>query len=230
MIIVHHLDYSRSHRIIWLLEELGLPYEVVLYNRDRKSKLAPSSLKKVSPLGSAPVIQDGDMIIAESAVNIEYILAKYGNGRLIPKTGTKEWVNYLYYLHFTEGSFMPILSVRTVFFMLTNQSPFFLRPIIRALWGQLNKAYIGPRMKAMFELMETQLSKNKWIAGDEFTGADIQLAIAFTLSDLHLSDCSDKPHILDYIKRIEARPAYIKMLEIAGPVNFKKWAQEVDAG
>ena len=129
MITVHHLNNSRSQRVLWLLEELGLTYEIKRYERDPKTMLAPASLHEVHPLGKSPVITDGDLTLAESGAIIEYLVDRYGNGRLRPAIGTPEYLRYTYWLHYAEGSAMPPLLLKLIFDQIEkNSSPFFVRP------------------------------------------------------------------------------------------------------
>jgi hypothetical protein len=134
MIVVHHLNNSRSQRILWLLEELGLEYEIKKYQRDPKTMLAPPELRAVHPLGKSPVITDGDAVVAESGAIIEYLVGKYGDGRLAPPAGTPERLHYTYFLHYAEGSAMPPLLLKLVFDRVeSGPAPFFVKPIARAI-------------------------------------------------------------------------------------------------
>ncbi|KAK0204035.1 thioredoxin-like protein [Desarmillaria ectypa] len=171
MIIVHHLNNSRSQRILWLLEELGVPYEIKKYYRNSLQR-APSGLLKVHPLGKAPVITDGDVNLAESGAIIEYLIEKYGNGRFRTTTES-EHISNLYYTHYAEGSLMPVFVMGLIFRYVPQQSPWFLRPFVRFIFSQLEELLVEPELAKHSELVEQQLSKVKWMAGGvEPTSAD----------------------------------------------------------
>src|SRR5450631_762684 len=155
MIIVHHLNISRSHRIIWLLEELGLEYEIINYQRDPKFWYAPASLRKVHPLGKAPIITDGTVVLAESGAIIEYLLYRYGEGKLKPAIGTPEWIQYLFWLHFTEGSLMPLQLLKLVFEKVVAASPFFIKPITKNIKKMVGKNFYEPRIRAQLNYIES---------------------------------------------------------------------------
>lgn len=221
MITIHHLNNSRSHRIIWLMEELGIPYDIKYYQRNEKTKLAPPELLKIHPLGLSPVITDGDITLAESGAIIEYILHTYGKDQLKPPAGSKEWTQYLYWLHYTEGTLAPVMLLRLIFFGIYTQSPFFIKPITGAIRKKFTNLFIAPRLTNQFNYIESTLEKNQWITGDEFTGADIQLSIyliwAFQYKDL----AENRPHTQAYINRIQARPAFIRTIEKGGPLETR---------
>ncbi|KAB8320895.1 glutathione S-transferase [Tolypothrix campylonemoides VB511288] len=164
MIVVHHLNNSRSQRVLWLLEELGIEYELKCYERDRETMLAPPSLRQVHPLGKSPVITDADLTIAESGAIIEYIVNRYGNGRLIPPPGTPERLRYTYWLHYAEGSAMPPLVMRLIFELFGIGD------------SKAMDAFIAPQIKLHFDYIEGELHKSTWFAGEEFTAADIQMS------------------------------------------------------
>lgn len=212
MIIVHHLNNSRSQRILWLLEELGLPYEVKRYERDKKTMLAPPELKAVHPLGKSPVITDGDHVLAESGAIIEYLVNKYGNGRLKPST-EKDSVRYSYWLHFAEGSAMTPLILSLIFNKIENAPmPFFAKPIAKTISASVKTAYINPNLKDTFEFMEAELNKSLWFAGEEFSAADIIMSFPIeAVQDRGL--LKDRPKLMAYLERIQARPAYKKAAE-----------------
>ena len=148
MITVHHLNNSRSQRILWMLEELGVPYEIKRYERDAKTMLAPDSLKKVHPLGKSPVITDGDLVIAESGAIIEYLAHTYGKDTMLPKSGGQAWLDYTYWLHYAEGSLMPPLLMRLVFEKVkTSPMPFFVKPVAKGIANKTNEVFIGPMIK-----------------------------------------------------------------------------------
>jgi glutathione S-transferase len=177
MIIVHHLNNSRSQRILWLLEELGLDYDIKKYERDAKTMLAPPELRAIHPLGKSPVITDGDTMVAESGAIIEYLIERYGKGRLIPAAGTPEKLRYTYFLHYAEGSAMTPLLMKLVFDRVeTSPMPFFAKPIAKAIAHKVKSSYIMPQIAQHLAYLESELAARAWFAGDEFTAADIQVS------------------------------------------------------
>src|SRR5581483_5161249 len=172
MITVHHLNNSRSQRVLWLLEELGVPYEIRKYQRDAKTMLAPPELKRVHPLGKSPVITDGDNTVAESGAIVEYLVERYGNGKLIPPANTPERLRYTYWMHYAEGSAMLPLLLKLIFGHIERSpAPFFIRPVIKGLVGQVNKSFIDPQLELHFDYIDAELGKSEWFAGKEISGA-----------------------------------------------------------
>jgi glutathione S-transferase len=166
MITVHHLNNSRSQRVLWLLQELGLPYEIVKYERDPQTMLAPASLTKVHPLGKSPVITDSGTTVAESGAIVEYLVERHGGGRLIPAPGTPERLQYRYWLHFAEGSAMPPLLLKLIFERIkVTPMPFFAKPIARALSNKVLATMVDPNLKRQLDFMEGELSRSDWFAG-----------------------------------------------------------------
>ncbi|KAG9125717.1 hypothetical protein FRC07_006484 [Ceratobasidium sp. 392] len=174
-IIVHHLNNSRSQRILWLLEELEAPYEIKRYERTAEM-LAPKELRDVHPLGLSPVITDGDVVLAESGAIVEYLIGKYGAGRFTPPESG--FVDNLYYAHYSEGTLMPLLVNRLIFTIVPERAPFFIRPILNMVFGMLDSQMISPRIKANIKMVDAHLAKRpgKFIAGgDAPTSADFQM-------------------------------------------------------
>ncbi|MCV3214769.1 glutathione S-transferase [Plectonema radiosum NIES-515] len=204
MIIVHHLNNSRSQRVLWLLEELGIEYEIKRYERDTETMLAPESLLSVHPLGKSPVITDGDLTIAESGAIIEYLVERYGNGRLVPASGTPERLRYTYWLHYAEGSAMPPLVMRLIFnnFGIGD--------------SKVMDAFILPQIKLHFDYIEGELGKNTWFAGEEFTAADIQMSFPLEIVAGVPEQVESRPKIKEFVDRIHARPAYKRALDRGG--------------
>ena len=219
-ITVHHLNDSRSQRILWLLEELGIEYEVERYERDPKTMLAPASLKKVHPLGKSPVITDEELTLAESGAIVEYLVDRYGNGRLAPKSGTPERLRYTYWLHYGEGSAMPPLVMQLIFNQIEEKSPFYLRPIAKAITGNVKQTYIVPQITQNLDYLEAKLKKNTWFVGDEFTAADIQLSFPLEAAAAYSNLGGNYPQLMAFLERVHARPAYQKALERGGAYNF----------
>ena len=217
MITVHHLNNSRSQRILWLLEELGLDYEVKRYQRDAKTMLAPPSLRKVHPLGKSPVITDGDLTLAESGAIVDYLIERYGAGRLTPPAGTPAKLRYTYWLHYAEGSAMPPLLLKLVFDKIeTAPMPFFVRPIAKAISGKAKSSFIEPQIQQHLDYLEGELNKNDWFAGNEFSGADIQLSFPLEAAAARGGLDASRPRLMDFLKRIHSRPAYKRAVERGG--------------
>ncbi len=221
MITVHHLENSRSQRVLWLLEELGVPYEVRRYERDRKTMLAPPELARVHPLGKSPVITDGDLTVAESGAIVEYLLDSRGQGRLRPAAGTPEQRRYTYWLHFAEGSAMPPLLMKLVFDKVrTAPVPFFVKPVVKAIADKVTKGFIAPNIERQLDFMEAELATRPWFAGDEFSAADIQMSFPLEAAAARAGLGPSRPRLLDWLARIHARPAYQRALEVGGPYSM----------
>ena len=218
-ITVHHLDNSRSQRVLWLLEELGLPYEIAHYRRDAKTMLAPASLRKVHPLGKSPVITDGALTVAESGAIVEYLVAR--EGRLAPAAGTPERLRYTYWLHFAEGSAMPPLLLKLVCDRIASAPlPFFVRPIARGIAAKVEATAVQPNLKRQFDFMESELAARDWFAGDAFSAADIQMSFPLEAAAQRAGLDARWPRLKDFLARIHARPAYERALERGGPYSF----------
>jgi glutathione S-transferase len=217
MIIVHHLNNSRSQRILWLLEELGLPYEIKRYERDPQTMLAPASLREVHPLGKSPVITDGELTLAESGAIIEYLVERYGNGRLVPASGTPEHLRYIYWLHYAEGSAMPPLLLKLIFDQIEKKPmPFFARPIAHAIVSRVKSSLIEPQITQHLDYMEAEIGKSTWFAGDEFTAADIQMRFPLEAAAARAGLNASRPKLMAFLHRIHTRPAYQQALEQGG--------------
>ena len=217
MIIVHHLNNSRSQRILWLLEELGLPYEVKRYQRDAKTMLAPPALRAVHPLGKSPVISDGDVTLAESGAITEYLAGKYGDGKLLPPAGTPERLRCSYWLHFAEGSAMPPLLLKLIFDRIeTGPMPFFVRPIARGIAQKVKNTMVVPNIERQLDYMEGELGKSAWFAGPAFSAADIQMSFPLEAAASRGGLTDSRPKLWAFLKTIHARPAYQRALEKGG--------------
>jgi glutathione S-transferase len=221
MITVHHLNNSRSQRVLWLLEELGLPYEIKKYQRDPKTMLAPPELRAVHPLGKSPVISDDGLTVAESGAIVEYLVDRYGEGRLAPPVGTPQRLRYSYWLHFAEGSAMPPLLLKLIFTRIPQSPmPFFARPIARGIANKVMAAMVDPNLQRQLDFMEAELGKSEWFAGDEFSAADIQMSFPVEAAAMRAGLDAGRPRLMAYLKRIHARPAYGRALERGGPYSF----------
>jgi glutathione S-transferase len=217
MIVVHHLNNSRSQRVLWLLEELGVEYEVKRYERNAETMLAPPELKKVHPLGKSPVVTDGGATIAESGAIVEYLVDRYGDGRLVPAPGSPERLRYTYWLHYAEGSAMPPLLLKLVFARVeTAPMPFFVKPIARAIAGRARSSFIEPQIKLHLDYMEGELGKSPWFAGNDFTAADIQMSFPLEAAASRGGLDASRPKLMTFLERIHARPAYKRALERGG--------------
>ena len=219
MIVVHHLNNSRSQRVLWLLEELGVPYEIKFYERNPETKLAPPELKKVHPLGKSPVITDGEMTVAESGAILEYLVEKYGEGRLKPKTGTPEALAYRYWMHYAEGSAMTPALLKLIFSKI-EQAPLLVRPVAKGISKQVHRLLIDPQMQSHSDFIESELQKHEWFAGAEFTAADIQMSFPVEAYAARSNVATTHPKIANFLKRIHARPAYQRALTKGGPFSL----------
>jgi glutathione S-transferase len=219
MLTVHHLENSRSQRVLWLLEELGVAYEVKRYERDPKTMLAPASLRAVHPLGKSPVITDGAHTIAETGAIVEYVLAKYGNGRLLPAADTDERLHFTYWLHFAEGSAMPPLVMTLLFTEMPKRTPFFLRPVANAIGNAVKTSYLGPTISAQLDFMEQALVHGGWFAGTDFTAADVMMSFPVEASASR-AGLGNRPLLTAWLAKIHARPAYQAALKRGGPYAF----------
>jgi glutathione S-transferase len=223
MIVVHHLNNSRSQRILWLLEELGLDYEIKKYQRDPKTMLAPPELKAVHALGKSPVITDGANVVAESGAIIEYLVERYGQGRFIPPAGTPEKLRYTHILHFAEGTGMPPLLMKLIFDRIENEKmPFFAKPIAKGIAGKVKKMFIMPNIDNNLRFLEAELGKSTWFAGADFTAADVQISFVLEAAAARGGLDARYPKLTAWLARIHARPAYLRALERGGKYDFVK--------
>jgi glutathione S-transferase len=221
MIVVHHLNNSRSQRVLWLLEELGVPYEVIRYERDAKTMLAPAGLLAIHPLGKSPIIVDGGVTVAESGAVVEYLIDRYGGGRLEPAAGTPERLRYTYWLHYAEGSAMPPLLLKLVFDRVANApAPWPISAIARRIAGTVQNSFIGPQLKRHLDYMEAELTAHPWFAGEEFTAADIQMSFPLEAAASRAGLNAGRPHLFGFLQRIHARDAYKRALTRGGPYSF----------
>lgn len=218
MITVHHLNNSRSQRVLWMLEELGLEYEIKRYQRDPKTLLAPPELRAVHPLGKSPVITDGGLTLAESGAILEYLAERYGEGRMLPAAGTPERMRYTYWMHYAEGSAMPPLLLKLVFDRIeTGPMPFFVRPIARGIARKVKEGYVEPQIERHLDYMEAELRKHLWFAGEGFTAADIQMSFPVKVAATRGGLDERRPKLIDFLERIHARTAYRLAVERGGP-------------
>ncbi|MFW5924542.1 MAG: glutathione S-transferase [Myxococcota bacterium] len=221
MITVHHLEHSRSQRVLWLLEELGLDYEIVRYARDPKTSLAPPELTEVHPLGKSPVITDGDVTVAESGAILEYVIGRYGEGRLKPPEGTEAHRRYVYWMHYAEGSLMPLLVTKLIFNRVeTAPMPFFVKPVAKQISKTVKDMYLDPNLERHLAFLEQELGRSEWFAGDELTGADIQMSFPVEGAAARGGLGSARPRLRAFLDRVHERPAYRRALERGGPLEI----------
>lgn len=217
MITVHHLENSRSQRILWLLEELGLAYEIKRYSRDRKTMLAPEELKRIHPLGKSPVITDDTLTLAESGAIIEYLADRYGEGRLLPPLGSPERLRCSYWLHYAEGSAMPPLLVKLVLNRIrTAPAAFFIRPIARKIADRVDRSFTDPQLKLHLDYLDSELDEREWFVGDAISVADIQLSFPLEAFASRGGLGNSHPRLGAFLKRIHALPAYQRALQRGG--------------
>jgi glutathione S-transferase len=221
MITVHHLNNSRSQRILWLVEELGIAYEIKRYQRDSQTMLAPPELLAVHPLGKSPVVTDGSNTIAESGAIIEYLLGTYGDGRLLPAAGSAERQRYTYWLHFAEGTAMPPLLLKLVFDRIESAPmPFFIKPIARGIGSKVKNSFVLPNLQRQLSFLDSELATREWFAGADFSGADIQMSFPIELLQSRGGLGSGQPNLQRFLQRIHARPAYQRALQKGGPYTL----------
>ncbi len=222
MLTVHHLNNSRSQRVLWLLEELGLEYHIERYQRDAQTMLAPPALRKIHPLGKSPVVTDGLLVMAESGAIVDAVIEQYGNGRLAPAVGTPEHMRYRYWLHYAEGSAMPPLLLKLVFDKIeSTKMPFFAKPIAKAIVGRVKSTFISPQINTHLDFMESELGKSRWFTGNDFSGADIQMSFPLEAAAARGGLDDKRPKLMAFLNRIHARPAYQRALEKGGPFALK---------
>ena len=220
MIIVHHLNDSRSQRVLWLLEELGVEYEVKRYERNAKTRLAPPELKAIHPLGKSPVIQHGDIIVAETGAIVEYLLETFADPGLKPPAGTPEARRYTYWLHYAEGSAMTPLLLKLIFGVVPQRSPLLIRPIAKGISKKVGAALIDPQIANHLAYWEAELNKSPWFAGDRFTAADIMMSFPLEAAGSRAPYGPNMAKTKAFLDRIHARPAYQRALERGGPYAY----------
>ena len=221
MLTIHHLENSRSQRILWLLEELDVDYAIERYRRDSETSLAPPELLAIHPLGKSPVITDNGNTIAESGAIIEYLVNNYDDGRRLPAEGTPERLAYTYWLHYAEGTFMPLMILSLVMSRIeTAPMPFFIKPIARGIVAKVRGGYLDQNIKRNLDFMETALGQSDWFCGDQLTAADIQMSFAVEAATVRSIQPSEYPNLRAFLKKMQARPAYQAALEKGGPYNI----------
>ena len=220
VLTVHHLNNSRSQRVLWLLEELEVPYELVQYERDPKTMLAPPSLQAIHPLGKSPVVTDGGTTVAESGAILEYLVETYGNGRLIPTAGTPEHRDYRYFLHYAEGSLTPLLLLKLILSKVkSGPMPFFVKPVARKIADTVSSRFVDPNLTRHLAFLTDHLAKRDWFAGAEMTAADIQMSFPLE-GAVARAGSSVSPRLAEQVKKFQARPAYKRAIAKGGPYDL----------
>ncbi len=220
MLTVHHLNHSRSQRVLWLLEELELDYDLRRYERDPGTMRAPPELRAVHPLGKSPVLTDGERVVAESGAIVEYLVQRYGKGRLQPAPDSEDALRYRYWLHYAEGSAMPPLLLKLVAQRIASAPmPFFARPIARRIAQALETEVVDPQLALHLGYIDSELSKTGWFAGDAFSAADIQMSFPLEAAHKRAPQPGLKA-IPDFLQRIHARPAYRRALDKGGEYAY----------
>ncbi|MEM7610926.1 MAG: glutathione S-transferase [Pseudomonadota bacterium] len=221
MITLHHLENSRSQRILWLLEELGVDYEIKRYERDPVTSLAPQALKDIHPLGKSPVITDGDIVVAESGAIIEYLMDTYSDGRLRPGDDPQAKRDYTYFMHYAEGTVMPLLIIALLIRRIEGaKMPFFAKPIARGITGKIRSGYLDGNMGSNLKFMESTLATRPWFTGGTMTAADIQMS--FVVEGLNVGNdlAGNFPKLADFLSRCQATDGYKRALERGGPYQL----------
>lgn len=216
MLTVHHLENSRSQRILWLLEELGVDYDIKRYGRDQETSLAPPELQEVHPLGKAPVVEDDGQVVAESGAIVEYLVGKYDDGTLLPEEGTPQRLAYTYWLHYAESSLMPLLLMSLIMTRIETKAPALVRPIARKIAQSVREGYIDPNLDRHLAFVDKTLQESTWFCGEQMTAADCQMSFAIEAAEVRTDLRSQYPHLADFLDRIRARPAYKAALDRGG--------------
>ncbi|MET3654556.1 glutathione S-transferase family protein [Dyella japonica] len=221
MLTVHHLNNSRSQRVLWLLEELEVPYEIRKYERDPKTMLAPPELRAIHPLGKSPVVEDEGQVIAESGAIIEYLVDRYDTGLLAPLPGMPERLRFNYWLHYAEGSAMPPLLLKLVASRIaTAPMPFFAKPVARRIAAKLQSTFVDPQLALHLNYVNNELAQTGWFVGSQFSAADIQMSFPMEAAMARSGLRNKLPHIAAFVKRVQRRPAYQRALERGGPYTL----------
>lgn len=220
MITVHHLNDSRSQRVLWLLEELELPYEVKRYQRHPKTLLAPPELKAIHPLGKSPVLEEDGVRVAETGAIVDYLLEAHGNGRLRPQPGSEAARRFVYWLHYAEGSAMPPLLLKLVFSQLPKRAPALVRPLVKTIANTTQRTFVDPQIATHAAFWEDALERSGWFAGDAFTAADVMMSFPVEAAASRGLAPARFPKLESFLKAIRARPAYQRALERGGPYRY----------
>lgn len=219
-ITVHHLNNSRSQRVLWLLEELGVAYDIKYYERDPVTKLAPPELQAMHPLGKSPVVVDGEHTLAETGAIVEYLIDHHGDGTLRPSADTEARNRFTFWMHYAEGSAMPPLLLKLIFTMLPRRSPALLRPLVGRVAAKAQSLLIDPQLRLHMDYWEAELARADWFAGAEFTAADIMMSFPVEAAATRADGLRQRPRLASFLDRIHARPAWQRALERGGPFQL----------
>ena len=221
MITVHHLDDSRSQRVLWLLEELGVDYRIERYARDKANRLAPASLKKIHPLGKSPVVEDDGLIIAETGAIVEYLIERYGEGRFAPARTSPDHLKYRYWMHFAEGSAMPQLLLKLFFTRIKEtKMPFFAKPIANSIADRVLADYVDPNLADQMSFVDAELAASTWFVGEDLTGADVMMIFPLEAGGDRVAGGGRYRNVQAFVERAHSRPAYQRALEKGGPYAY----------
>ena len=221
MITVHHLENSRSQRVLWLLEELGVPYEVQRYDRDPKTLLAPPELKRLHPLGKSPVVEDGGRVLAETGNIVTDLCARYDpEHRLSPAYDDPARPAWTYWMHYAEGSAMPPLLMKLIFDVMPQRAPGLMRPLVRGIAGRAKSGFVEPQLKLHMDFWEEALRDSGWFAGPAFSAADVMMSFPLEAANSRAGLAEGRPRCAGWLERVHARPAYRRALERGGPYAF----------
>jgi glutathione S-transferase len=222
MITVHHLNNSRSQRVLWLLEELELPYEIKKYQRDPATMLAPPELRAIHPLGKAPILTEEEVTIAETGAIIDYLLARYGRGRLAPPPASNDSWRFRHWMHHAEGSAMPPLVMTLVLGSIPAKVPALIRPVARKITEGAQKGFVSPNLERLKAYWNEALSDTGWFAGPDITAADIMMSFPLEAATARSPFSPTQPNPGAFLARIHARPAYRRALERGGPYAYAR--------
>lgn len=224
MLTLHHLNNSRSQRVLWILEELDLKYEIRRYERDPKTLRAPAAMAHIHPLGKSPILedhQDGRRdVLAESGAILEYLAEYYGQGRLRPQAGSSDYLKYRFWMHFAEGSMMSPLLIKLIMAQVEKAPlPFFVKPIAKKISQAVQERASDPDIKRHLDFVESELQKTPWLAGEAFTAADIQMSFPLEAAQAR-GLLGDRRAISGYLDQLRMRPAYQRALQAGGPYDL----------
>jgi len=223
MVVVHHLENSQSIRVLWLLEELGVDYQIKHYKRNVKTSLAPANFKSLHIIGTSPCITDGELVLPETNAILDHIMDKYVDNQLRPTAESAQRVRYLYWFHAAQGSFMPLLLDALIFKRMVSKSPFFLKPIMKFVVGKVEQAYLKPRLTNMLSHIESELSKSTWFSGNQFTAADIVMGYCMDVAAVRVGMDDKYPYAQSFLKRMRERPAFKQAMKKNG--DFKPFSE-----
>lgn len=221
MLKIYHLENSRSQRIIWLAQELGLEYEVVRFNRDKKTNLAPKEFMDIHPLGKAPVIDDGGVIVAESGAIIEYLVNKYDvEYKLHPQQEEANFKDYIYWLHFAEGSLMSPLVMRYIHLNAYKKTPLIFKPVAKLIFSAIDAGYLNKHISTLFSYIESHLDSHRYFLGESLSAVDIMMSFPLEAAISGRINRSDYPRIVEYINTIQSNENYQEAIRVGGPYAY----------